>query len=139
MLNSGDAASLNGISERPSSPSTPASNPEEAEDQSNYFTYPPVGGVPSGDISAREFNFLRSGDEVNDMIVDGEFGRLQFDRKNEKVCFLDTSVWQDLAADDGQNPDLTKISLPDELFGSYDFIVIPIRTTIANRVYWMLP
>jgi hypothetical protein len=108
---------------------------EEAE-QSKYFTYPALGGVPSGKIGAPEFKILRGDvDEVNDMIVDAEFGDLKDDALKMDICMLDTSVWPALVRSDGQNLDLAKISLPDEFF-DYGSAVIPIPTTIADSVIW---
>ena len=124
--------------QQPSSRPDPALelvNSEKAE-QSSYFTYPAVGGVPSGKIGAPEFMILRSDDdEVNDMIVDAEFGDLKDEALKKDICMLDTSVWPALVKSDGQNLDLAKISLPDEFF-DYGSAVIPIPTTIADRVIW---
>lgn len=104
--------------------------------QSTYFTYPAVGGVPSGKLGAPEFKMLQSDDdEVNDMIVDAEFGDLKETAEKKDICLLGTSVWPALLGSDAQNLDLETISSLDKFF-DYGSAVIPIPTTIAGRVIW---
>jgi hypothetical protein len=75
----------------------------EKVEQTSYFTYPAVGGVPSGKIGAAEFKILVSEDnEVNIMIVDAKFGDLKADAKGKGICILDTSVWPVLRESEGR-------------------------------------
>ncbi|KAI9824714.1 MAG: hypothetical protein M1819_000809 [Sarea resinae] len=90
----------------------------EAE-QSNLLTYPAAGGVLSGKIVPRSDD-----DEVNDMIVNAEFGDPKDGVDIEDIRILGTSVWPTLVGSDGQDKDLAEISLPDESF-NYGSAVIP--------------
>lgn len=133
--NTPDAARTQQQSPSRPDPALESVNSEKAE-QSSYFTYPAVGGVPSGKIGAPEFMILRSDDdEVNDMIVDAEFGDLKVDALKNDICMLDTSVWPALVRSEKQNVDLATISVPDGFF-DYASAVIPIPTTMDDRVIW---